>query len=129
MRRGVSGPSDTSRFYRVWPSSEDEAEVGVSRSVLGVDSTPHQSFFQIAGAGYRIATPLLIRALEASPSLHDLLLRYIHVLTVQTAATAMSNGDNVLSERLEETAGDCYGVPETEYERLIPKPATEGEGH
>jgi hypothetical protein len=129
MRRGVSGPSDTSRFYRVWPSSEDEAEVGVSRSVLGVDSTPHQSFFQIAGAGYRIATPLLIRALEASPSLHDLLLRYIHVLTVQTAATAMSNGDNVLSERLEETAGNCYGVPETEYERLIPKPATEGEGH
>jgi hypothetical protein len=101
----------------------------VSRSVLGVDSTPHQSFFQIAGAGYRIATPLLIRALEASPSLHDLLLRYIHVLTVQTAATAMSNGDNVLSERLEETAGDSYGVPETEYERLIPKPATEGEGH
>ena len=68
--------------------------------VLGVDRTPHRSFFQMEGGGYRIPTPHLIRALEASPSLHDLLLRYIHVLTVQTAATAMSNGDSVLSERL-----------------------------
>jgi CRP-like cAMP-binding protein len=151
---------------------------------LGVDRTPHQSFFQMEGAGYQIPTRNMIRALEASPSLHDLLLRYIHVLMVQTAATAMSNGDSVLSERmarwllmchdrvdgdelaltheflslmlavrrpgvteaihllegtgiikarrahitildrerLEETAGNSYGVPEAEYERLIPKP-------
>lgn len=150
--------------------------------VLGVDRTPHQSFFQMDGAGYRIAAPHLTQALGASPVLHDLLLRYIHVMTVQTAATAMSNGDSVLSERLarwllmchdrgdgdelaltheflslmlavrrpgvteaihllegtgiirarrahitildrerlEETAGDSYGVPEAEYERLIP---------
>lgn len=158
---------------------------------LGVDRTPHQSFFQMEGAGYQIPAPLMIRALEASPSLHDLLLRYIHVLMVQTAATAMSNGDSVLSERmarwllmchdrvdgdelaltheflslmlavrrpgvteaihllegtgiirarrahitildrerLEETAGDSYGVPEAEYERLIPKPDGPGAGH
>ncbi len=150
--------------------------------ILGVDRTPHQSFFQMDGAGYRIATAHLVRALEASSTLHALLLRYIHVLTVQTAATAMSNGDSVLSERLarwllmchdrvdgdelaltheflslmlavrrpgvteaihllegaaiirarrahitildrerlEETAGDSYGVPEAEYQRLIP---------
>jgi CRP-like cAMP-binding protein len=152
--------------------------------ILGVDRTPHQSFFQMEGAGYRIAIPHLTQALEASRTLHDLLLRYIHVLTIQTAATAMSNGDSVLSERLarwllmchdrvdgdelaltheflslmlavrrpgvteaihllegtgiikarranitildrerlEETAGDSYGVPEAEYERLIPNP-------
>jgi CRP-like cAMP-binding protein len=159
--------------------------------VLGVDRTPHQSFFQMEGAGYRVAIPHMIRAFEASPSLHDLLLRYIHVLMVQTAATAMSNGDSVLSERmarwllmchdrvdgdelaltheflslmlavrrpgvteaihllegtgiikarrahitildrerLEETAGDSYGVPEAEYERLISKPGGSGTGH
>ncbi len=152
--------------------------------ILGVDCTPHQSFFQMEGTGYRIATPHLIQVLEASRTLHDLLLRYIHVLTIQTAATAMSNGDSILSERLarwllmchdrvdgdelaltheflslmlavrrpgvteaihllegtgiikarranvtildrerlEETAGDSYGVPEAEYERLIPNP-------
>ena len=32
-------------------------------------------------------------------------------------------------ERLEETAGDSYGVPEAEYERLIPKPDGSGAGH
>lgn len=159
-----------------------EGVVGPS-VILGVDRTPHQSFFQMDGAGYRIAATHLTQALDASRSLHSLLLRYIHVLTVQTAATAMSNGDSVLSkrlarwllmchdrvdgdelaltheflslmlavrrpgvteaihllegsgiikarranitildrERLEETAGDSYGVPEAEYERLIPE--------
>ena len=152
--------------------------------VLGVSRTPHQSFIQMEGTGYRIAAPCLTQALEVSRTLHGLLLRYIHVLTVQTAATAMSNGDSVLGERLarwllmchdrvdgdelaltheflslmlavrrpgvteaihllegvgiirarrahitiidrerlEETAGDSYGVPEAEYERLIPAP-------
>ena len=32
-------------------------------------------------------------------------------------------------ERLEETAGDSYGVPEAEYERLIPNPDGSGTGH
>jgi CRP-like cAMP-binding protein len=160
-----------------------EGVVGPS-VILGVDRTPHRSFIQMEGTGYRVAAPCLTQALEASRSLHGLLLRYIHVLTVQTAATAMSNGDSVLGERLarwllmchdrvdgdelaltheflslmlavrrpgvteaihllegvgiirarrahitiidrerlEETAGDSYGVPEAEYERLIPKP-------
>ena len=152
--------------------------------ILGVNRTPHQSFMQMEGTGYRIAAPRLTQALEASRTLHGLFLRYIHVLTVQTAATAMSNGNSVLGERLarwllmchdrvdgdelvltheflslmlavrrpgvteaihllegngiirarrahftildrerlEEMAGDSYGVPEAEYERLIPKP-------
>lgn len=156
--------------------------------VLGVDRTPHQSFIQMEGTGYRITAPCLTQALEANPTLHGLLLRYIHILTVQTASTAMSNGDSVLGERLarwllmchdrvdgdelpltheflslmlavrrpgvteaihllegvgiikarrahitildrerlEETAGDSYGVPEAEYERLIPKPYGSG---
>jgi CRP-like cAMP-binding protein len=159
-----------------------------SSVILGVDRTPHQSFFQMEGSGYRIAVAPLIQALEASPSLHGLLLRYVHVLTVQIAATATSNGDRVLGDRLarwllmchdrvdgdelaltheflslmlavrrpgvtevihllegtgtikarrahitildrarlEKTAGDSYGVPEAEYERLTPKPAMSG---
>jgi CRP-like cAMP-binding protein len=150
--------------------------------VLGVDRTPHQSFMQVEGSGYRIPSAHLIRAIGSSPSLRSLLLRFIHVVKVQIAATAMSNGDNILGERLarwllmchdrvdgdelqltheflsimlavrragvtdaihllegtgiikarrahitildrerlDETAGDSYGVPEAEYERLIP---------
>lgn len=161
-----------------------EGVVGPS-VILGVNRTPHQSFIQMEGMGYRIAAPCLTQALEASPTLQGLLLRYIHVLTVQTAATAMSNGSSVLSERLarwllmchdrvdsnelaltheslslmlavrrpgvteaihllegagiikarrahitiidrerlEEAAGDSYGMPEAEYERLISRQA------
>lgn len=32
-------------------------------------------------------------------------------------------------ERLEETAGDSYGEPESEYEKLIPKPGSPGADH
>jgi CRP-like cAMP-binding protein len=161
--------------------SGSEGLIGPS-VVLGVNRTPHQSFMQVEGSGYRIVSAHLARAIESSPSLRHLLLRYIHVVKIQIAATAMSNGDNVLGERLarwllmchdrvdgdelqltheflslmlavrragvtdaihllegtgiikarrahitildrerlEETAGDSYGVPEAEYERLIP---------
>jgi CRP-like cAMP-binding protein len=150
--------------------------------VLGVDRTPHHSFMQVEGSGYRISTSHLARAIEESRTLHGLLQRYVQVLLVQIAATAMSNGEGILGERLarwllmchdrvdgdelpltheflslmlavrragvteaihllegadivtarraiitiidrerlEETAGDSYGVPEAEYERLIP---------
>src|SRR5215217_5036584 len=140
--------------------SGSEGLIGPS-VVLGVNRTPHQSFMQVEGSGYRIVSAHLARAIESSPSLRHLLLRYIHVVKIQIAATAMSNGDKLqlthefLSlmlavrragvtdaihllegtgiikarrahitildrERLEETAGDSYGVPEAEYERLIP---------
>ena len=149
--------------------------------LLGVDSTPHETFMQIGGSGLRIETERLRQALRQSSSLHSLLLRYVQAFTIQTSHTALSNGShrieerlarwllmchdradgddlalthefialmlgvrrasvtealNILEEReiiqanrgnvvvldrlrLEETAGDSYGVPEAEYERLI----------
>src|ERR687889_208659 len=44
--------------------------------VLGVLHTPHQSFMQVEGHGYRIAAAHLTRAIEQSRTLHALLLRY-----------------------------------------------------
>ena len=150
---------------------------------LGVLHTPHQSFIQVQGHGYRIATADLTRAIEHSRSLHGLLLRYVHAFNVQVAASAASNGESVLGERLarwllmchdriegdalaitheflslmlavrrasvtealhllegaglvqakrafiairdrerlEELAGQSYGVPEAEYEKLFPE--------
>ncbi len=149
--------------------------------LLGVDRTPHETFMQVGGAGLRIRTPDLQQALQQSPSIHNLLLRYVQVFTVQTSQTALSNGSHRIEERLarwllmchdrldgddlplthefiaimlavrragvteainilerqgiiqakrgnivvldrarlEEAAGDSYGVPEAEYRRLI----------
>jgi CRP-like cAMP-binding protein len=149
--------------------------------LLGVDSTPHETFMQIGGSGLKIETERLRQAIRQRSSLHSLLLRYVQAFTIQTSHTALSNGShrieerlarwllmchdrvdgddlalthefialmlgvrrasvtealNILEEReiiqanrgnvvvldrlrLEETAGDSYGVPEAEYERLI----------
>jgi CRP-like cAMP-binding protein len=152
--------------------------------LLGVDSTPHETFMQIAGSGLRIETQKLREAIQQSSSLHALLLRYVQAFTIQTSHTALSNGSHKIEERLarwllmchdrldgddlplkhefialmlgvrragvtealnilekrgiiqasrgnivivdrarlEETAGDSYGVPEAEYHRLIGSP-------
>ena len=68
--------------------------------LLGVDRTPHETFMQVAGSGLRIRTEDLRRVLEQSPSIHNLLLRYVQVFTIQTAQTALSNGSHKIEERL-----------------------------
>src|SRR5829696_8126014 len=62
--------------------------------LLGVDSTPHETFMQIAGSALRIETEDLRHALQQSPSLHSLLLRYVQAFTIQTSHTALSNGSH-----------------------------------
>ncbi len=68
--------------------------------LLGVDRTPHETFMQVAGSGLRIGADVLKQALQHSPSLHDLLLRYVQVFTIQTSHTALSNGSHKIEERL-----------------------------
>lgn len=148
---------------------------------LGIGRSPHRNIIQVAGEGHRMAAGALREAMEASPALRDLLLRYAHALSVQTSYTALSNAVHPIDERLarwllmchdraagdelalthdflsimlavrrpsvttalhvlegnrfiraergvvtvidrrglEEFAGDAYGRPEAEYERLI----------
>ena len=159
--------------------------------MLGVDHTPHLTFMQVEGHGYRIASAHLTRAMEESRSLQALLLRYVQAFSIQVAATAASNGESGIGERLarwllmshdridgdelpltheflslmlavrragvtealhvldgtgiikarrgvitildrerlEEKAGESYGVPEAEYEKLIPRPGSPGADH
>ncbi len=68
--------------------------------LLGVDRTPHETFMQVAGSGLRIGADVLKQALQHSPSLHDLLLRFVQVFTIQTSHTALSNGSHKIEERL-----------------------------
>src|SRR3954469_3750290 len=53
--------------------------------LLGTDRTPHECFIQVPGTGLRIGTDDLRRAVTASVSLQQHLLRYVQALTLQTA--------------------------------------------
>lgn len=77
-----------------------EGLVGAAPLLLGVSSEPHKTFIQMAGEAYRIATPQLLAATAKSPALLALLLRYIHILMVQTAETAVANAAYTIEVRL-----------------------------
>src|SRR5215204_6585233 len=68
--------------------------------LLGADRTPHECFIQTAGEGLRIRANDLRRALAASPSLQQHLLRFVQAFTVQVGQTALSNGCHILEQRL-----------------------------
>jgi CRP-like cAMP-binding protein len=68
--------------------------------LLGTDRSPMSTYVQVAGAGWRITVDHFRAALAASTTLHALLLRYVHVFTVQTAHTAIANAHARLDQRL-----------------------------
>jgi CRP-like cAMP-binding protein len=68
--------------------------------LLGADSVPYRVLMQVAGAGHRIAAGALRAAMDISPSLRALLLRYAQAFAVQTAHTALSNAQHTVEERL-----------------------------
>jgi CRP-like cAMP-binding protein len=68
--------------------------------LLGSDSSPQESFVQVAGEGVAIATGDFKLALADRPTLHVSLLRYVHALLIQTAQTAFANGRCTIEQRL-----------------------------
>jgi CRP-like cAMP-binding protein len=69
--------------------------------VMGVDRSPHETFMQVEGTtALRIDGDRLLEAMGASRSLTSLLLAYVHVLMVQTAACAVGNAHYRLEARL-----------------------------
>jgi CRP-like cAMP-binding protein len=68
--------------------------------LLGTDRTPHECFIQMPGSALRIRADDLRRAVAASASLHQHLLRFVQAITIQTAQTALSNGSHTIEERL-----------------------------
>jgi CRP-like cAMP-binding protein len=69
--------------------------------VLDAGQTPHRSFVQVGPcASVHLAADTLADACRQSETLRVLLLRYVHTLTVQTAATAAANAHYALPERL-----------------------------
>jgi CRP-like cAMP-binding protein len=68
--------------------------------VLGNHRSPHSTYMQASGAGRCIASEELRRAIRASRSLHDLLLKYAQAFGVQTTHTAVCNAQSKLDLRL-----------------------------
>ena len=68
--------------------------------LLGIERPIHETFIQSAGRGWRIPSGVLDAAIKQSPTLHGILLRYVHTLVTQMAYTALANGRYTIEERL-----------------------------
>jgi CRP-like cAMP-binding protein len=68
--------------------------------ILRAEITPTDCVIQVPGSGWRIRAAALCEAMEQSPTLNVLLLRYVHAFHNQVAQTAACNGHHHLEERL-----------------------------
>ena len=71
-----------------------------SAILLGSDRAATETMVQAAGTALRLPVAELEAAVEASPEIARLFLRYVNVLMVQTGQAAVANGRAVVSERL-----------------------------
>lgn len=68
--------------------------------LMGAERTPLQTIMQVGGSGLRIEVGAIRQAIEQSPELHKLLLRYGQALAVQTSYTALANVTHPVEVRL-----------------------------
>ncbi|MEI9405693.1 Crp/Fnr family transcriptional regulator [Mesorhizobium argentiipisi] len=68
--------------------------------ILGQESSPNETYIQIAGQGWCLAVENLRTALAKSPTLRGSLLRYANAFLVQASRTALVNGHSKIEERL-----------------------------
>ena len=74
--------------------------VGPLNPAMGSDSTPNRIFIQLADDAWRMDTRSFVAALDASPTLRNLVMRYGHTLSIQMTYTALSNAVHSIDERL-----------------------------
>lgn len=68
--------------------------------LLGDQRSPYASYIQVAGAAQRLAVADLRKAMKASASLRNFLLKYVQAFMVQASGTAVANGRARLDQRL-----------------------------
>jgi CRP-like cAMP-binding protein len=64
------------------------------------DRAPHETYMQLAGHGQRVDAERLQEAIDASRTLHRVMLNVAHAFMVQMAQTALANGRSKVEERL-----------------------------
>lgn len=82
--------------------------MGATTVLLGSDRTPHHQYMQIGGDGFRLRTEDFLRIVDQSPTLRNLMLRFVHVFMTQTAQSALVNGSSVIEERLARWVLMCH---------------------
>lgn len=83
--------------------------------VLGGKTSYAETMCQTGGDAYRMPARALVEAFASSPSLRNLLLRYVLIFQVQVSQTAACNAHHALEQRLARwllSAHDRSGVPE-----------------
>ena len=82
--------------------------VGPAAAILGVDRDVHLHIMQVGGAGYSVTTEQFGEAMDESASLRALMLRYVQVLMIQMAHTALSNNSLLIEQRLARWLTMCH---------------------
>jgi CRP-like cAMP-binding protein len=77
----------------------DEGMAGIA-AVLKNDTSPYDVVVQLAGAALRMRADLLKVEFERRGVLHDMLLRYMHMLLKQISQSAVCNRFHTVEERL-----------------------------
>ncbi|KQO55891.1 CarD family transcriptional regulator [Methylobacterium sp. Leaf102] len=77
-----------------------EGAVGITPVLLGSDRIPHNHFIQMPGSALQIRTDALTAAVEESPTLRKLLLRYVLTEMIQVRQTAFINATHEIEARL-----------------------------
>jgi CRP-like cAMP-binding protein len=68
--------------------------------VLGGDQSPHSTYIQAVGEAQQMAARELRKAMDASESSRNLLLKFVQVFMIQTAHTAIANARAKIDQRL-----------------------------
>jgi CRP-like cAMP-binding protein len=68
--------------------------------LLNSQTSPNNTYLQVAGEGKRIPTDAFRQALDTSKTLHGLLLKYVQVLITQAMHTAIANARGRIDRRL-----------------------------
>ncbi|RWA97455.1 Crp/Fnr family transcriptional regulator [Mesorhizobium sp.] len=68
--------------------------------ILGQDSSPNETYIQVAGNGWCLPVENLRSEVAKSQSLRASLLAYAHAFLVQSSRTALVNGHSKIEERL-----------------------------
>ena len=77
-----------------------EGVVGATPVLLGADRVPYDHFIQVPGAALRIRAGAVSAAVEESPALRKLLLRYVLTEMIQVRQTAFANATQEIEARL-----------------------------
>ncbi len=77
-------------------------------TLLGSNISSIECYIQVAGTGFSIPASALQKAVAASSTLNQLLLRYVQAFIVQVAHTALSNAAHGVEERLARWLLMCF---------------------